>query len=70
MAPSMRALIILSRFSLLYKRISVSWALFKTEILGTIQLTYSKGSVVINSLDHDEYNEINFQYLHHNGISD
>ena len=70
MAPSMRALIILSRFSLLYKRISVSWALFKTEILGTIQLTYSRGSFVINSVEHDEYNEIKFQYLHHNGISD
>ena len=38
-ASSMHVLLILSRSSLPYKRISVSWSLLKSKILGTIQLT-------------------------------
>ena len=38
-ASNTLVLLIFSRSSLLYKSISVSWALLKSNILGTIQLT-------------------------------
>ena len=41
-AYNILVLLILSRSSLPYKRISVSWSLLKLKILGTIQMTVFK----------------------------
>ena len=48
-ASSMLVLVMLSRFSLPDKRISVSWALFKSKILGTIQRLIQVNTGSINT---------------------
>ena len=45
-ASSTLVLLILSKSSLLYKRISVSWSLLKSETLGTMQLVVFKGVIL------------------------
>ena len=46
MATSIHVLLMLSRFSLRYKRISVSWSLLKFKILRTTQLTVFKRVII------------------------